>query len=520
MIKQKLKEILLPILQDDFFLDIPNSSYGDFASNIAFGLAKKLKQSPKLIAEELAEQLQKNIALNKIIETKALNGFLNFVFSNEFLWQEFTVFLDTKIDFPVNKDKILLEYVSANPTGPLHIGHGRWAVIGDILTRVFKFIGVEVSTEFYINDAGNQIQNFNRTIKAIKENSPIPEDGYHGQYMYELAKEPDPLAAIIDAQRKILADLDVNFDTWFYESSLYKKNAIIEVLDILSQKELTYQKEGALWFKSTKFGDEKDRVLVKNDTANTYFLVDLAYHLTKLKRGFTYLINIWGADHHGYVLRVQSALKCLSDTEFKFKVIIGQLVSLYRDNEPLKMSKRTGEMITLEEVFQEIGKDALRFFMIQKSPDQTLDFDLELAKKNSNENPVFYLQYAYARICSILAKFGQVDSARVLAKIDDYCNGGFGQNEKINLTDIERKLILKAMQIHDEIYEAANNLAPYRIANYLLELVKIFHVFYEKCPILKAPEFEQAKRIFIILKIKQTFALGFDLLGITKKDFM
>ena len=507
MIKLKLKKLLISFIDiPDFFLEIPNSNYGDFATNVAFSLAKILKSSPKIIAEKLVESLGENEVISEIAKVEATNGFLNFTFTNDFLWHEFTLFLDTTIEFPKINELILLEYVSANPTGPLHIGHGRWAVIGDVLTRLLKFVHADISTEFYVNDAGNQIQNFNKTIKAIKENKPIPEDGYHGQYMLDLADSPNPLAEIIEQQQNVLSKLDVNFNTWFFESTLYKNNAIHEVLDILAKKKLTYKSEGALWFKASEFGDEKDRVLIKNDGANTYFLVDLAYHLNKIKRGFNYLINIWGADHHGYVPRLEAALNCISPTTIKFKVIIGQLVSLYRDNEPLRMSKRTGEIITLEEVLQEIGKDALRFFLVQKNPDQTLDFDLELAKKTSNENPVYYLQYAYARICSILGKLGQI-------KPNDL-------PELVSLNEAERKIIFKALQIHDEIYAAAINLAPYRIANYLLELVKLFHVFYEQCPILRADPSEQQKRIIIILQIKKVLGLGFDLLGITKIERM
>ncbi len=516
MLKSKILNKIQKIINEKyhfdipFILDIPNNNFGDYATNFAFQIAKSLKKSPKLIAEELIQLFNQETDLQEIFTCSTTNGFINFRLNDNFLFNEFIDFLIKKPQFPKIDKTTILEFVSANPTGPLHIGHGRWAVLGDVMARIARYLGQSINTEFYINDSGNQIINFNKTIEAIRNNQPIPDDGYHGQYMYNLAKETEPLKAVVKHQKQVLSDLDVNFDNWFSESNLYQDGTIIEVLTLLKQAELTYEKDNALWFNSSKFGDEKDRVLIKKDQAYTYFLVDIAYHLTKVKRGYNRIINIWGADHHGYIQRLKSAVLAITEGNIKpedFQVILGQLVNLYRNSEPLKMSKRTGEMITLEEVLEEIGKDALRFFLIQKNADLHLDFDLELAKKKSSENPVFYLQYSYARICSVLVKLEKTDldvKKFIEVKLDEY----------------ERNLIFKALQVYDEIYFSGVNFSPYKLTIYALELAKTFHLFYENCSILKAIENEKNKRIFILLQVKQVFGIIFDLLGITKLDRM
>lgn len=478
-------------------IEIPaNTEHGDYATNCSFLLAKALKKNPKLIAEELSEVFNSDSSISSFYAFKPLNGFINISLKDNFLMTQLGQLFCVPFEFPKIPQKILLEYVSANPTGPLHIGHGRWAAIGSVLETLYQFVQADVTTEFYINDAGNQIENLKRTISAIQSGNPIPEDGYHGEYVNDLVtSSEDPVQFLISQHQKVLERFQVTFHNWFKETTLHQNSAVSSTLDQLKKSGYTYEKDNALWFTSTRFGDEKDRVLIKEDGSYTYFAVDIAYHLNKLDRGYNYLINIWGADHHGYVPRMKAALSALSypnfTTETGFKVIIGQLVSLFRNGEPVRMSKRTGQMISLEEVMDEIGVDATRFFLIHKNSDTHLDFDLDLAKKQSSENPVYYIQYAHARICSILEKVPQAidlnpESINSILQNDD----GFDR--------YERRLILQILQLPDEIYEAAINCAPYRITHYALELARIFHVFYEHCSILKVQGIVQQKRLMIL----------------------
>ncbi|MFC1617423.1 arginine--tRNA ligase, partial [Candidatus Margulisiibacteriota bacterium] len=501
-------------LEDKFQLEIPNNSeFGDYASNIAFLLAKYLKKSPKLIAEEISQFYSEKEDLNSVYSFIPTNGFINIKLSDQLIWQEFTNINTKKTQFPITKDKILLEFVSANPTGPLHIGHGRWAAVGDVLRILLEYTGQNVKTEFYVNDAGNQIQNLRASIKAVQNETPIPEDGYHGAYIRDLAKiAGDPVDIMKKQQEKTLKKFGVVFDKWFSETELHAEDEMKKAIKILDAEGLVYESEKALWFRSTNFGDEKDRVLIKADGNYTYFAVDIAYHLDKIERGFTKLINIWGADHHGYVQRVKSAVKAVSkykfDVDNNFNVIIGQLVSLFRGGELVKMSKRTGEMITLEEVIEEIGKDAARFFLVHKSTDTRLDFDLELAKKKSAENPVYYIQYSHARICSIFKKIG-IKPEEIKLPVGP-----------VELDINERNLVLTSGKIFDEVYEAAIFQAPYKFANYTLELAKAFHNFYERCSIMKADDKNKLKRLFIIREFQMILKTALNILGISAPEQM
>lgn len=484
-----------------------NTTYGDYASNVALQLAKTLRNNPKLLAQEWADSFSKNDSSPFIFS--ALNGFLNIKLTDPFLATLILEKTEQPIRFSPQTQPLLLEYVSANPTGPLHIGHGRWAVLGHVLENLLKTVGYSVDTEFYINDTGNQIALFYESVNAAKAQKSIPENGYRGHYIYELAAaEKDPLQSNIDSQKAVLDRLGVQFKTWFSEKSLHDSGAVKATLDTLKKSPHTYTQDGALWFKSTDFGDDKDRVLIKADGNVTYFLVDLAYHQNKIeKRGYTRLINIWGADHHGYVQRVRAGIIALCGEQFqspeKFKVLLGQLVNLYRNGEPVRMSKRTGDMISLEEVVEEIGSDASRYFLIEKNPDSPIDFDLEVAKKTTFENPVYYIQYAHARICSILAKVPFVLT-----------------ETPASFSESERTLILTCLHLEDELLEAAQAQAPYRIAHYTLELAKAFHAFYEKCPILKAPPAEQAQRLRIIKLTQKTLQICLTILGISAPEKM
>lgn len=509
MIERELQKMLTPALERTGYpmplpvaIETPaNLDYGDLATSCAFALAKPLKKSPKLIAEELSQKLNQDQALTQIATISPINGFINFKFTDHFIWSQLTNLLDTPFTFNAPTAPILIEYVSANPTGPLHIGHGRWAALGSAITTLLRYTGHTVKSEFYINDSGNQVQKFYASIDAAKQQKPIPEDGYKGAYIFDLAKQTaDPLQTMISSQQATLKRLQVNFDTWYSESQLHKTNKIQTAITMLSDKGHTYTQEGALFFRSTHFGDDKDRVLIKADKSYTYFAVDIAYHLDKLDRGCQKLINIWGADHHGYVSRVKAAVAALSDKNADdiFSILIGQLVSLLRDGAPVKMSKRTGELITLDEVIDEIGSDALRFFLLEKNADTHIEFDLNLAKKQSNENPVYYIQYAHARMASILKKAPPQTDLITTPTLDP----------------AERALACQCLQIDEVIWDAAKNYAPHRLIHYLLATARSFHSFYERCPILKADPETQARRLIILQKTQKTIALGLQLLDI------
>ncbi len=487
-----------------------NPDFGHYATNVTFQLAKIQKTNPKLLAETIATQLEQSPTFKGKLQCSAVNGFINFTFSNDQLWALLTQL--EGVSFPKTTEKILLEYVSANPTGPLHIGHGRWAALGDSLYRILAATGHQVQTEFYINDAGNQVQKLYESVQAVKAQTPIPEDGYHGAYIHDLAAlGDDPLKQNLKWQHDTLAAFRTHFHSWVSEKSLQGPEKIQNVLDILRQKGLSFESEGALWFRSTEFGDDKDRVLIKSDGANTYFLMDLVYHLDKIQRGFTLLINIWGADHHGYVKRVRAGVQALGGEQFAqdahFKIMIGQLVNLFRGGEPVRMSKRTGDMITLQEVIDEIGTDAARYFLIEKSPDSHVEFDLAVAVQASSENPVYYIQYAHARLCNVLAKLADQGTPEA-------------QSGLPQLGPDEAALIWQCLKWSDAIWEAAQNLAPHQMAHYAWGLAKKVQLFYERCPVLKASPAEQHQRLEIIKHAKETLRKSLDVLGMSAPEKM
>ncbi|MEK9656879.1 MAG: arginine--tRNA ligase [bacterium] len=478
--------------------------HGDYSTPLCFQLAKQQSQNPKELAETLAKQ-----CISQEFDVSAINGFINFKIKNNSLWDYFQQ-LDTQAIQIQKGKRYLLEYVSANPTGPLHIGHARWASIGSCLANILRFCGASVDEEFYINDTGEQVNNFNATISAIKENKAIPENGYHGNYMKELAKEStNPLKSNIDNQKANLKRLRTHFKNWYSEQSLHKENKINPIIELLQTKNLTYEKDAALWFKSSEFGDEKDRVLIKKDGQFTYFAVDIAYHNEKAKRSYDTLINIWGADHHGYIARVRAALIALHGNSYKdknkFTVILGQLVNLKRKGKPIRMSKRSGDMITLSEVMDEIGVDATRYFLAQNHANTHIDFDLELAKEKSNENPVYYIQYAYVRINSILK---QISPSKTMDK------------KHLQLEKKERSLMLHASQFKDHITQAGEQLNPQILCHYLYTLAKKFHTFYESCPIIKASDTQKTQRLLIILKTKEVFDCCLTILGLSTPEKM
>lgn len=514
MIQETIETHVRAVLQradipiDDFSLELPKHvEHGDYATSICFKLASTFRKSPSQIGDQLTQLLASDTQLSEVLTATNINGFINFNVHPQFMMEA----LDKSVPKQLTPKKVLIEYVSANPTGPLHIGHGRWAVLGNCIERLLQYSGVQVDTENYINNAGNQIQLFKQSVNSVASGQPLPEDGYNGDYVQELAAlNIDPVQEMIRQHKDTLESMGVSFTHWQLETDLHESGKVETVLEWLKLEGLSYEKEGAIWFKSSKFNDDKDRVLVKSDGALTYFAVDIAYHFEKLTRSYDGLINIWGADHHGYVNRMKAAVKSMQSVKNKavdFTILIGQLVALYRNNEPVRMSKRTGEMITLDEVIDEIGADALRFFLVQKSADTHINFDLEIAKKQTAENPVFYIQYAHARLCRLLEKVGDIPMISVADMVPHF-------------NELDRPLLMHLIQFDEEVFMAANQLAPHKIATYALTLAKYVHGFYERNPIVTAVSGVKETRIWIVKHIKQRLHQSLSLLGISAPEQM
>ena len=486
--------------------------FGDYATPVAMQLAKMLKKNPLEIAEKICVELSKTLDFSKVEAVKP--GFINVFLSDDVLFKELKSIIEEKQVYSrpdKNGEKIIFEYVSANPTGPLHIGHARWAALGDTLSRILTWSGFDVYREFYVNDAGVQVENLNKTVDALKNNRPIPEDGYHGEYVKDcLDYAGEPIDFFLDQQKETLKKFRVEFDNYFSEKNdLHKKGLVELAVKSLKEKNLTYEKEGALWFRTTDFGDDKDRVLIKSDGTYTYFAPDVAYHKTKVDRGFNRIIDFFGADHHGYIRRIQSAVKAISVHETKFDVIIGQLVYLFREGEPVKLSKRAGTIITLEEVMEEIGIDAMRYFLTMRKADTSFDFDIELAKKQSSEKPVFYIQYAFARISSIKRKAAEKNVEISFEFITE------------ELNDFERDLIVKLLKYPEEIVDCANTLEPHRITNYLYEIASLFHKFFEECKIIDENNVNKSRmRMLIAFSVRQCLETLLSLLAIEAPERM
>jgi len=511
MIRQLLSDAVACLVKDTFdiecvlpAIEMPkNPSYGDFATNVAFSLTKTLRRSPMVIADNLCEAAKSHDLFRGMV-CAPLNGFVNIKLSDDWIWAKSIQWSPDVVAATPTPKRILLEYVSANPTGPLHIGHGRWAVIGSCLHQILSRVGHQVTSEFYVNDAGNQIQLFRDSVTAVREGNPVPEGGYHGGYIKDLVDAKDPVEAMRSAHEATLGRIGVHFDRWFSEQTLHAAGAVAQAIQRLRDVGTVYDADNAIWFRSTDFGDDKDRVLVKNDGAYTYFAVDCAYHFNKLGRAGDLMINIWGADHHGYVSRVRAMVEALGGADWaaddRFKVIIGQLVTLLKAGQPVRMSKRTGEMVTLDEIVEDIGEDATRFFLAMKSSDSAIDFDLEVAKKKSNENPVFYVQYAHARICAIYRKLG-VD-APTTATLHA-------------LNEAERAVLLSCIQFQDEIHGAATHFAPHRVVYYLIEMARLVHGMYENSPILGTEPELQTQRLWILETARSCLRAGLSLIGVS-----
>lgn len=545
LIQEAIHEIPMPFSENRFDLPIvftvpKNETYGDYATNLAMTMAKAMKQSPMKIAEALAERIPTEPDwLEKIEVIKP--GFINFFLKDKALQDRLPLIINQKEAFGQSQwgkgQKVQIEFVSANPTGPLHIGHGRGAALGGALINLLKATGHEVSAEYYLNDLGTQMETLGRSIQArFKELKGgvglFPENGYKGEYIKDIAAEilkknsskaVDESAldvsyfsqygqqAILKDIRKDLETFGIQFDHWFSEESLVREGLVENLIQSMKDKGLFYQAEGALWFKSSAFGDEKDRVVVRANGALTYFASDMAYHLQKFDRGFHRLIDIWGADHHGYVPRLKAALKSLGHDPKALTVILVQLVTLVRKGKPVAMSTRAGEFITLREVLDEVGKDAARYIFLTRRSDSPLDFDLDLAKKQSNENPVYYVQYAHARACSLLA----------VAQSQGFTIDNLDV-KMVHLLTLpeERRLCKHLTEYPEEVNQAAMKLEPHRIPFYLGELAAQFHHYYNHHRIIQDNRELSQARLILSLAIKTVIKNALHILGVSAPQKM
>ena len=538
-IKEEIKQIIAKSLDslnieynsDEIIIDTPKlENNGDYSTNIALILTKKLKKPPLEIANLIKENINSNIFAKVEI---ASPGFINIYLKKERLYQEINKILTEGKNYGKNNlgnnKKILLEYVSANPTGTLHIGHGRGATYGDNLSRIMSYCGYDVTREYYINDAGNQMNNLGISIKErYKElcNLPfnIPEDGYHGKEIVAIAKtiydsyKEEKLTENIEyfkqvglnvLMQQIKKDLDnyrVNFDVFTSEQSLYDKGEVENVLNQLKKNNDCYIKEDALWLNTSKHGDEKDRVIVKNDGNYTYFLPDIAYHVNKIKRGYQELIDVLGADHHGYINRLKASLEILGYDSSILNVKILQMVRLLKDGEEVKISKRTGKTITLNDLIDEVGINATRYFFASKSLDTQMDFDLSLAVKNSNENPVYYIEYANARIASLLNNY-----KKEIATKEEY---------KTIEEPLAYTIMNKLLKFTDTIIVAAKKQQPHIICNYVYELTSLFHTYYSSTKFITDDEEYTNDRIALLSAIKIVINNSLNLIGIIPREQM
>lgn len=523
----------------DVKVEVPkDKENGDFSTNIAMVLTKQAKRNPREIAEILTETIDRNAADIKEISI-AGPGFINFKMDESSLTEVILKVLQEKENFGrterAESEKVLIEFVSANPTGDLHIGHARNASVGDTLANVMDFAGYDVTREYYINDAGNQIHNLALSIdaryqEALGKPFEMPEDGYMGKDIKEIgadlaAKSPELLEQPEEERietfrtlgveyemaklKKDLSDFNVKFDNWFSETSLYTKGEVEAALSKMTANGYTFEQDGALWLRTTDFGDDKDRVLRKSDDTYTYLMPDIAYHYDKVERGFDRLIDMFGADHHGYIKRLKGSLGALGEDPDMLEIQIMQMVRLIENGEEVKMSKRTGKAVTLRELIDTIGADACRYFLAMRSADTHFDFDMDLAKSESSDNPVYYAQYAHARICSILR---QADSL------------GHTLDTSADLSVITNEqaldLIKKMAQFPNMIKSAAEYRATQRVANYIQELASAFHKFYNRDKVL-SDDIEKVKAYLLLIEsVRQTLENALGIIGVSAPEKM
>ncbi len=524
----------------DVLLEVPpQKEFGDFATNIAMQSARIAHKSPRMIADILLRHLDAPW-LEKAEVAGA--GFINFFLKHDIIYDTLCHILEQGKQYgqaPLRaEDTVQVEYVSANPTGPLHVGHGRGAAYGSALVNLLRAAGYNVQSEYYINDAGNQMNNLAASVNArylelFGKKAEIPENGYHGADIIDTARaiieqdgdkylqmdEKDRLEIFknrayeekLKALKRDLESFNVTFDKWFSERALHPE-AIKKACETLKGNGNMYEKDGALWLKSTAYGDDKDRVVIRDNGVPTYLAADIAYHKNKYERQFKKLINIWGADHHGYVARVKAAMAALGLDPNQLEILLLQMVSLFRNGELVKMSKRTGQAITLNELIEEVGTDAARYFFIMRSLDTQLDFDLDLAKSHSNENPVYYIQYANARIFSIYKQ---------IAENGDVFDMTW-KNTKWDKLKEERELaLIKKMAAYpEEIRKAAADRAPHRIAHFVYEMAGLFHAFYNNCHIIQSDKELEEARLALVTAVQITIANCLAVLGISAPETM
>lgn len=524
----------------DVLLEVPpQKEFGDFATNIAMQSARIAHKSPRMIADVLLKHLDAPW-LEKAEVAGA--GFINFFLKHDIIYDTLCHILEQGKQYgqaPLRaEDTVQVEYVSANPTGPLHVGHGRGAAYGSALVNLLRAAGYNVQSEYYINDAGNQMNNLAVSVNArylelLGKKAEIPENGYHGADIVDTARaiieqdgdkylqmdEKDRLEIFknrayeekLKALKRDLESFNVTFDKWFSERTLHPE-AIKKACETLKGNGNMYEKDGALWLKSTAYGDDKDRVVIRDNGVPTYLAADIAYHKNKYERQFKKLINIWGADHHGYVARVKAAMAALGLDPNQLEILLLQMVSLFRNGELVKMSKRTGQAITLNELIEEVGTDAARYFFIMRSLDTQLDFDLDLAKSHSNENPVYYIQYANARIFSIYKQ---------IAENGDVFDMTW-KNTKWDKLKEERELaLIKKMAAYpEEIRKAAADRAPHRIAHFVYEMAGLFHAFYNNCHIIQSDKELEEARLALVTAVQITIANCLAVLGISAPETM
>ncbi|MHB1125855.1 MAG: arginine--tRNA ligase [Bacillota bacterium] len=550
-IEEKLKEAAMAAQEageiqygslPTFVVEVPREkNHGDFATNLAMLLAREAKLPPRKIADIIVRHLNKVGTWIKEMEI-AGPGFINFYLTHEWLYDVLppVTGLDGKYGCSQigQGKKVQVEFVSANPTGLLHMGNARGAALGDAFANLLEAAGYQVTREFYINDAGNQIENFGKSLEArylllLGQDVPFPDEGYHGQDLVEtmeqlIVRDGDRYVQMESGLRreflvkyalqeklaeikKVLEAFGVQYDVWFSEQSLHDTGAVEKAIAYLQDRGFIYEREGALWFKSTLFGDEKDEVVVRSNGIPTYFAADIAYHRNKFERGFDWIIDVWGADHHGHVARMKGAMAALGYNPDALQVVLMQLVRLFQGGEIVRMSKRTGQYITLSELVEEVGVDAARYFIVMRSADSHLDFDLDLAKAQSAENPVYYVQYAHARICSILRQ-----AADTGVNIPEAGSA----NLVLLSEEAELELIRKIADLPGVVAGAALNLEPHRLTRYAHELASLFHSFYTTCRVLTDQEDLMNARLVLVDAARICLRNVLYLIGVTAPERM
>lgn len=526
----------LDLVANDVVIEIPKDvSHGDYATNVAMRLTKALKQNPRVVAQTIIDNF--DFVSGQVASMEIAGpGFINFKMDQSALSDVISTILKEGNDYGQNNSgnalKVNVEYVSANPTGDLHLGHARGAAWGDSVTRLMKASGYDVTREFYVNDAGNQINNLAYSLiarykQAFGLEAELPEDGYYGKDVVNIANaikeeqgdrwlnadeqerfnwfKKEGIVKELEKLQKDLAFFRVDFDVWSSEQALHDDNKVVEAIELLTKRGYTYELDGALWFASTKFGDDKDRVLRKSDGSYTYLVPDIAYHISKYERGFSELINFWGADHHGYIPRMKAALEALGYPKDSLHVDIIQMVRLVENGTEVKMSKRTGNAVTVRELCEEVGVDAVRYNFVARAVDTHFDFDLAVAREQSSENPVFYAQYAYARMCSILR---QVDVAEATS---------------YDLLTHEKEIVLLKYlnEFTSVVADAAKTRAPHKVCNYIQKLAGYFHSFYANCKVNDASNLEMtSQRVALIKATSITMHNALALIGVSAPSKM